>query len=157
MLKNATELRDCREQLKVWDEAMTCCQDLVTVIKAQDTKLNLRVFLKGSLPILRLFLSQGMSVCSVMFKMESQVVPQLLKKLQVVTRYIQTVCNYSKVSKDSLIIQQLPVVRGLLENILLSVKNMVVRNKCTDAFFMGSMKNKDLKGEVIHSQVRIFI
>lgn len=38
-----------------------------------------------------------MSVCANMFKLDAVLVTQTIKKLQVVTRYIQSVCNYSKV------------------------------------------------------------
>ncbi|XP_014239333.1 Fanconi anemia group D2 protein isoform X2 [Cimex lectularius] len=150
--KKGLEGKDFKEQLAVWERVINCLQQLVLVIKAQDTKLNLRQFLKGCLPVLKLFLSQGMNVFSVMFKIEMNTVSQCLKNLQVITRYIQNICNYSKVSKDNSLIQQLPSLRGILEMILLSVKNMILQNKCADAFFMGSMKNKDHHGEVIASQ-----
>lgn len=40
-----------------------------------------------------------------------------------------------------------------MESILLRVKNIMVLNGCTDAFFVGSMRNKDLQGQDILSQV----
>ncbi|XP_014273691.1 Fanconi anemia group D2 protein [Halyomorpha halys] len=147
--KKVLEGKDYKEQLEVWESVTNCLQELIAIIKIHDSRINLRQFLKGSLPILRYFLSHGMNICSSMFMIESTLVSQTIKKLQVVTRYIQSICNYSKLNKDSSLIQQLPGIRGTLENILLSVKNMVLQNKCAGAFFMGSMRNKDIHGEII--------
>lgn len=40
-----------------------------------------------------------------------------------------------------------------METILLRVKSIIVINNCGEAFFMGTMKNRDLHGEEILSQV----
>ncbi|BES92670.1 Fanconi anemia [Nesidiocoris tenuis] len=152
VIKKEIEDKDVRGQLKVWEAAVSCLQSLVIVVKNEDGIANLRQFVKGCLPVLRLFQSSGMQACSVLFKLEVTTVSQTIKNLQVVTRYVQNVCNYSKVVKDRTLIQQLPSIRGVLEQILLSVKNIMLQNNCTDAFFMGSMRNKDHHGEVIPSQ-----
>lgn len=60
-------------------------------------------------------------------------------------------------TKDRSILQQLPGIRGTLESIVLLVKSMILQNKCTEAFFLGSMKNKDHHGDVIQSQVKLVI
>lgn len=151
-VKLRLEGKDYKEKLEIWDIVVNSLQSLIAIIKIHDLRINLRQFLKGCLPILRFFLAHGMSVCSTMFKIESVAVSQTIKKLQVITRYIQSICNYSKVNKDNSLIQQLPGMRAILETILLSVKNMILQNKCTDAFFMGSMRNKDIHGEIISSE-----
>lgn len=56
-------------------------------------------------------------------------------------------------SKDTGLTQFLPAIRAVMETILLRVKSIIVINNCADAFFMGSMKNRDLKGQEIPSQV----
>lgn len=55
--------------------------------------------------------------------------------------------------KDNALSNCLPNIRGILEALILKVKNVIVMNGCTDAFFMGIMKNIDIKGEEIMSQV----
>lgn len=55
--------------------------------------------------------------------------------------------------KDNALSNCLPSIRGILEALILRVKNLTVINGCTDALFMGIMKNMDLKGEEILSQV----
>lgn len=58
--------------------------------------------------------------------------------------------------KDNALSNCLPSIRGILETLILKVKNLIVINGCTDALFMGIMKNIDIRGEEIMSQV-IFI
>lgn len=55
--------------------------------------------------------------------------------------------------KDNALSNCLPNIRGILEALILKVKNIIVINGCTDALFMGIMKNMDIKGEEIMSQV----
>jgi len=59
------------------------------------------------------------------------------------------------VVKDNALSNCLPNIRGILEALILKVKNVIVINGCTDALFMGIMKNIDIKGEEIMSQVII--
>lgn len=55
--------------------------------------------------------------------------------------------------KDNALSNCLPNIRGILEALILKVKNVIVMNGCTDALFMGIMKNMDIKGDEITSQV----
>jgi len=57
------------------------------------------------------------------------------------------------VVKDNALNNCLPNIRGILEALILKVKNVIVMNGCTDALFMGIMKNMDIKGDEITSQV----
>lgn len=54
--------------------------------------------LQGSILLLKLFLTEGMTVCQNLFKLRTKEVSKVLKNLQVVTRYIQNICNHTKVS-----------------------------------------------------------
>jgi len=60
------------------------------------------------------------------------------------------------VVKDNALSNCLPNIRGILEALILKVKNVIVINGCTDALFMGIMKNMDIKGDEIMSQVYIY-
>jgi len=60
------------------------------------------------------------------------------------------------VVKDNALSNCLPNIRGILEALILKVKNVIVMNGCTDALFMGIMKNMDIKGDEIMSQVYIY-
>lgn len=54
--------------------------------------------LQGSILLLKLFLVDGMSICQRLFKVRTKEVSKVLKNLQVITRYMQNICNYTKVS-----------------------------------------------------------
>lgn len=54
--------------------------------------------LQGSILLLKLFLTEGMTVCQNLFKLRTKEVSKVLKNLQTVTRYIQNICNHTKVS-----------------------------------------------------------
>lgn len=59
--------------------------------------------------------------------------------------------------KDNALSNCLPNIRGILEALILKVKNVIVMNGCTDALFMGTMKNMDIKGDEIMSQVHLLL
>lgn len=59
--------------------------------------------------------------------------------------------------KDNALSNCLPNIRGILEALILKVKNVIVMNGCTDALFMGIMKNMDIKGDEITSQVYLLL
>lgn len=140
------------DRLIVWQSAIYVMEKIVQTIKKQDSRDNLLIFVKGSILLLKLFLAEGMTVCQNLFKVRTKEVSKVLKNLQVITRYIQNICNYTKVVKDNALSNCLPNIRGILEALILKVKNVIVMNGCTDALFMGIMKNMDIKGDEIMSQ-----
>lgn len=140
------------EKLEVWTKATNILEKVVKLVKTFDGRQNLVAFVSSSLGILRLFNSQAVPVCSVMFRTKNAEVSQALKRFQTLTRYVQTVCNHVKVASDTALAKKLPQIRMALETVVLQVKNLVVLNGCTDAFFLGSMRNKNLKGEEIPTQ-----
>jgi hypothetical protein len=48
-----------------------------------------------------------------------------------------------------------PIVRKTLETLIFRVKGMLVANNSPDAFWMGNLKNKTIRGDEIMSQVCI--
>ncbi|XKL66741.1 hypothetical protein PGB90_010161 [Kerria lacca] len=143
---------DPKEKLSIWLKVMNTMDSIVTILKNQTARVNLICFVKGSAGILRLFLNQGIVICSRQFRTESNLVSQILKTLQITTRYLQKIFDNTKLNEDSTLCSYLPSIRSLLESILLKVKNIMVLNGCTEAFFVGSMRNKDLQGQDILSQ-----
>lgn len=113
-LKTAESELDC---LNIWQSAIYVMEKIVQNIKKQDSRNNLLIFVKviyylykfliyviyyiiilqGSILLLKLFLAEGMTVCQNLFKTRTKEVSKVLKNLQVITRYIQNICNYSKV------------------------------------------------------------
>lgn len=102
VLANATKQAldrdiDRKEKLAVWLRVMNTMDSFVNVLKNQSVRSNLICFVKGSTQILRLFLSHGFNICSTMFRSESSLVTVILKTLQVTTRYLQKICDNTKV------------------------------------------------------------
>ena len=79
----------------------------------------------------------------------------LIKNLQMATRFLQTICSHSKISQDVSLANNVPLLKKSLEVLVFRVKAMLAANDCLDAFVLGNLKNRDLQGEEILSQVSI--
>ncbi|PVU97872.1 hypothetical protein BB561_000256 [Smittium simulii] len=78
---------------------------------------------------------------------------QILFHLQKATRTMQIICGYSKVLKDLKITKLVPTVRRTLEAILFKVKALLKNNNCISAFEIGSLRHRNIQGEIISSQI----
>lgn len=54
--------------------------------------------------------------------------------------------------KNSAIIVQIPGLRETIQKIVFQVKAALAANKCSAAFWMGNLQNKDIYGERVLSQ-----
>ena len=79
----------------------------------------------------------------------------LIKNLQMATRFLQTICSHSKISQDVSLANNVPLLKKSLEVLVFRVKAMLAANDCLDAFVLGNLKNRDLQGEEILSQASI--
>ena len=68
------------------------------------------------------------------------------------TRYLQCICGHAKISKDVALSSKVPFLKKSLETLVITVKAVLAANNCLGAFEIGTLKNKDLKGEEIFSQ-----
>lgn len=59
-----------------------------------------------------------------------------------------------QVNQDTSLTRYVPLVRKSLETLVYRVKVMLALNKCSNAFWMGNLKNRDLQGEELSSQVK---
>jgi Fanconi anemia group D2 protein len=62
---------------------------------------------------------------------------------------------FSQIEKMARLINYVPLVRKTLEALIFRVKGMLVANNSPDAFWMGNLKNKTIRGEEILTQVGI--
>ncbi|KAG1650089.1 Fanconi anemia group D2 protein [Nymphon striatum] len=106
-------------------------------------------FLNYGRQVVELFLKHAMPLLDKLFRNQQEDVLNLLKKLQLCTRFLQHVCSHSKVCKDVTLTNHVPFIRKALETLLFRVKAMLAANKCMDAFWLGNLKNRDLQGEEI--------
>lgn len=67
---------------------------------------------------------------------------------------------YLQAIKNTAIVSQIPFLRETVENYVFRVKALLTANKCASVFSMGNLKNKDLHGDDLISQVsflRLFL
>ncbi|KAG0421613.1 hypothetical protein HPB47_002511 [Ixodes persulcatus] len=151
-MKVPSDQEEKLKHLEKWSLAITVFQKLVSVVKKSSVRNNLSVCLKFGRQFLESFLRNGMPLLDSLFKSQHGDVQGLLKNLQQSTRYLQHICSHSKVVKDVGLTGQVPAVRKTLELFVFRVKAMLTNNRCQDAFWVGNLKNRDLKGAEILSQ-----
>ncbi|KAI5642363.1 hypothetical protein NE865_05725 [Phthorimaea operculella] len=140
------------EHLLLWKDVATTLKHMSDIAKTLETRNNLSAFFKKSLPVLKLFLSQGVPILELQFKDETQEVLEILKVLQQSTRFLQSLCCHSRLKKDTALMSKVPYMRQLLETLIYKVKAALAANNCSEAFWMGNLKNKNIHGEVIATQ-----
>uniref|UniRef100_A0A3B3Y3L7 FA complementation group D2 n=1 Tax=Poecilia mexicana TaxID=48701 RepID=A0A3B3Y3L7_9TELE len=98
------------------------------------------------------FLKLGMPLLDYSFKRHKEDVQSLLKTFQLSTRQLHHMCGHSKIHQDTSLTNHVPAVKKSLELFVYRVKAMLTLNNCQEAFWMGNLKNRNLKGEEILSQ-----
>lgn len=140
------------EHLGLWKDVATIMKYMSEIAKTLETRNNLTAFFKKSIPVLKLFLSQGIPILELEFKDATQEVLEILKILQQSTRFLQSLCCHSRLKKDTALMSKVPYMRQLLETLLYKVKAALAANNCSEAFWMGNLKNKNIRGEIITTQ-----
>lgn len=140
------------EHLGLWKDVATIMKYMSEIAKTLETRNNLSAFFKKSIPVLKLFLSQGIPILELEFKDATQEVLEILKILQQSTRFLQSLCCHSRLKKDTALMSKVPYMRQLLETLLYKVKAALAANNCSEAFWMGNLKNKNIHGEIITTQ-----
>lgn len=140
------------QHLTLWKTAVVTMQRLMTIVKAQETKSNLVCFLKKCIAILKLFITHGIPILEIELRSKPDEVVDIFKTLQLNTRFLHHLCCYSKLMKDAGIVAYVPQFRLTLETLVYRVKAALVANNCSDAFWMGNLRNRDMQGEDILSQ-----
>uniref|UniRef100_A0A3Q2VGY5 FA complementation group D2 n=1 Tax=Haplochromis burtoni TaxID=8153 RepID=A0A3Q2VGY5_HAPBU len=87
-----------------------------------------------------------------MFASFKEDVQSLLKTFQLSTRQLHHMCGHSKMHQDTSLTNHVPALKKSLELFVYRVKAMLTLNNCQEAFWMGNLKNRNLKGEEILSQ-----
>ena len=85
----------------------------------------------------------------------------LLRQLQQCTRSLQVICSHLKYThvagskKRSASGSAIPLLRKALEALILRVGQAVARCGCSEAFWVGNLKHRDLEGAELSSQVAL--
>lgn len=140
------------ERLLEWSIAFKIFQVLTNLLKTFGSRSYISICLKCSREFMATFLKHGMPFMDKMFISNKEDIICLMKTLQVSTRYLQHVCSHSKVVKDVALISHVPFLKKNLEIFVFRVKMMLAVHKCEEAFWLGNLKNRDIKGAEILSQ-----
>ncbi|NP_001089160.1 FA complementation group D2 L homeolog [Xenopus laevis] len=151
--KKAETLQEQTEQLLSWNLAVRDFHILVNLVKVFDSRPVLSICLKYGRLFVETFLKLGMPLLDCCFKKQREDVQSLLKTLQLSTRQLHHMCGHSKINQDTALTNHVPLLKKTLELFVYRVKAMLVLNNCQEAFWLGNLKNRDLQGEEIVSQV----
>lgn len=139
------------DKLYKWSIALKIFQVLTNLIKTFGGRLYIATCLKYSREFMATFLKHGMPLMDKLFSSNKDDIMCLMKTLQVSTRYLQHICSHSKVVKDVSLISHVPFLKKSLEVFVFRVKMMLAAHKCGEAFWLGNLKRRDLKGAEIVS------
>ncbi|XP_039972214.1 Fanconi anemia group D2 protein [Xiphias gladius] len=140
------------EKLLTWNLAVRDFHILVNLVKVFDSRPVLNVCLKYGRLFLETFLKLGMPLLDYSFKRHKEDVQSLLKTFQLSTRQLHHMCGHSKTHQDTSLTSHVPALKKSLELFVYRVKATLTLNNCQEAFWMGNLKNRNLKGEEILSQ-----
>ncbi|KAE8298611.1 Fanconi anemia group D2 protein [Larimichthys crocea] len=149
-ISDSTEAQS--EKLLTWNLAVRDFHILVNLVKVFDSRPVLNVCLKYGRHFLESFLKLGMPLLDNSFKRHKEDVQSLLKTFQLSTRQLHHLCGHSKIHQDMSLTNHVPALKKSLELFVYRVKAMLTLNNCQEAFWIGNLKNRNLKGEEILSQ-----
>uniref|UniRef100_A0A3B3BYC4 FA complementation group D2 n=1 Tax=Oryzias melastigma TaxID=30732 RepID=A0A3B3BYC4_ORYME len=134
------------EKLLTWSLAVRDFHILVNLVKVFDSRPVLNLMNHFSSACIK---SNGTLWVRFILKEDVQ---SLLKTFQLSTRQLHHMCGHSKIRQDTSLTNHVPALKKSLELFLYRVKVMLALNNCQEAFWMGNLKNRNLKGEEILSQ-----
>ncbi|XP_076796386.1 Fanconi anemia group D2 protein isoform X2 [Arvicanthis niloticus] len=140
------------EKLLYWNMAVRDFSILINLMKVFDSYPVLHVCLKYGRRFVEAFLKQCMPLLDFSFRKHREDVLSLLQTLQLNTRLLHHLCGHSKIHQDTRLTKHVPLLKKSLELLVCRVKAMLVLNNCREAFWLGTLKNRDLQGEEIISQ-----
>lgn len=140
------------ERIEIWNSVTTGVQGIIEICKTMELKPNWLLFLKYIPTLLKLFITCGMPVLEHNLKYHVDEVTGIVKKLQDGTRYLHVLCCHTTVTGDTSLAKFVPVAKSTLERLVFSVKGMLVLNNSPQAFWMGNLINKDIKGQAIEME-----
>jgi len=145
--------KDADAQLSSWTSSIEQLVTMTISLKTWCNRSLLSAVLKNSRYIIDHFIKHGMPVIERFFRRKRSICVDLIKNLQQATRFLQTICSHSKINQDVSLANNVPLLKKSLEVLVFRVKAMLAANDCLEAFVLGNLKNRDIHGEEILSQV----
>ncbi|KAJ1949605.1 Fanconi anemia group D2 protein [Linderina macrospora] len=113
----------------------------------------LLVALRGGLTLVDAFTKHLLPRFDSYFMMHSDQIISVVEKVQKCTRILQNICNHSKAEMDTKLQAAVPSVKRKLEYLVFEVFRIMEHNGCLDAIDMGNLKHRDVRGNVVSSQI----
>nr|XP_039256408.1 Fanconi anemia group D2 protein-like [Styela clava] len=152
-IKSKHDESESIELLLKWNDAMKVVGVVIRLLRDFKHKSNILTSLKYGRILIESFIKTGMTTCEKMFPLYQDDVISILKHLQITTRQLQHLTCHSKVVKDVSFAKQVPPLKKCLETLLFRVKGMLALHNCQEAFWLGNLKNRNIQGEEILSQI----
>ena len=77
----------------------------------------------------------------------------MIRRLQKATRFLQRICIEVKMNQHVMLSRHVPALKKCLEDLIYRVKAMCAANNAGEIFELGKLKNKNIRGEEILSQL----
>ena len=77
----------------------------------------------------------------------------MIRRLQKATRFLQRVCIEVKLTQHVMLSRHVPALKKCLEELIYRVKAMCAANNAGELFALGKLKNRNIRGEEIISQL----
>ncbi|KAL9900180.1 fancd2 isoform 1-T3 [Glossina fuscipes fuscipes] len=147
-----SDAKSATNQLSVWESSCKLLNMLLEIVQSSDVPRNFQIFVKYSHLYLKVTVQDGLKVFEKYLRQNPEQVCELLKNMQITTRYLHHLCCHSKAALNTAIISQIPSLRETVENYIFRVKALLTANNCGSVFLLGNLKNKDLHGDELLSQ-----
>ncbi|KAG0165038.1 Fanconi anemia group D2 protein [Apophysomyces sp. BC1034] len=123
-------------------------------VKMKNQRILYNVLLKTGRAFVEKFTKHSIPYFTDVFKKHKDVIVGIFKDFQTSTRLLQIICSHVKVLKDIQLSGYVPPLKKALEIVIFQVKMLLTQNNApSDAFFMGALKHRDIKGEEVSSQL----
>ncbi|KAL7754006.1 hypothetical protein RI367_000939 [Sorochytrium milnesiophthora] len=126
---------------------------LITLVKRHNSKLFIKAALMDGTRFVQLFVTHGYPAISHITRAHRDAVISLIGVLQKGTRQLQNICGHSKTLADKTLLDQVPRTRAVLEQFVLAVRELLIENKLASAWWTGHLKHRDIKGQIVSSQL----
>ncbi|KAJ1944230.1 hypothetical protein EC988_006037, partial [Linderina pennispora] len=126
---------------------------LTQSIDASVRRAVLLAALRGGLTLVDMFTKHLLPRFDSYFLVHSDRIIGVVEKVQKCTRILQNICNHSKAEMDTKLQAAVPSVKRKLEYLIFEVFRIMEHNGCLQAIDMGNLKHRDLRGNVVSSQI----
>ncbi|KAI7882271.1 hypothetical protein K492DRAFT_145306 [Lichtheimia hyalospora FSU 10163] len=128
--------------------------NITSYTKTKDQRALFGMILKTGRSFVDQFAKHSIPFFTNVFRSHKNEIVDILKVFQKSTRMLQIICSHVKVIKDVQLSSYVPPLKRSLEIVIFQVKMLLTENNApSDAFFMGALKHRDIRGEEVQSQL----